>query len=394
MHHLNGALMHYPWGTMDFIPGLLGRPADGRPVAEYWLGAHPAAPATVDGTPLQVALAEDPSLLGDRAAGAFGPQLPYLMKVLSARHALSLQAHPSRELAQAGYAREEEAGVPRTAPERTYADDWPKPEVMIALTEFHSLSGFRDPDATADLLGGLGLGEITDGLTGPLTQRSGPAAIAEVFLDVLSDGAERQNLVNHVLTAAVRHRDAEGPLGDFARTALELDETFPGDPGILAALLLNRVTLQPGEALFVDHGTMHAHLRGSGIEVMAASDNVVRGGLTTKHIDVDELVRIVDFSPSRPRVLLPDPVGPGVWAYRTPCPEFDVWRVEPPATGVVLPGHGSARILLVTRGTVVLDSGERTLELGPGSSAFLSAADPEITASGDAELFLSAPGVR
>lgn len=394
MHHLTGALMHYPWGTTDFIPDLLGRPADGRPVAEYWLGAHAGAPATLDSTPLNVAIAEDPALLGRRAADTFGPQLPYLMKVLSARHALSLQAHPSREQARAGYAREEAAGIDRAAPERTYADDWPKPEVMVALTEFHTLSGFRDPLATAELLDGLGVGDVAASLTAPLTQRTGSAALAEVFLDLLSADGDRQELVNQVLSAAVRHADDPGPLGEFARTALELDGTFPGDPGILAALLLNRVTLRPGEALFVDHGTLHAHLRGSGIEVMAASDNVVRGGLTAKHIDVDELVRVVDFSPSRPRVLPADPVGPGVWAYRTPCPEFDVWRVEPTADGAALPGEDSARIVLVTRGTVTLTSAGRALELRCGEAAFVSALDAGVTASGEGQAFVSAPGVR
>ena len=394
MHPLHGTLMRYSWGTHHFIPALLGQPEDGQPVAEYWLGAHASSPARIDGTTLDAAIAADASLLGPRAAGAFGGQLPYLVKVLSARHALSLQAHPSRELAREGYAREEAAGIELTSPSRTYRDDWPKPEVLVALTEFHALSGFREPLATAALVSALGVGEVAAPMTGPLTQRSGSAALAEVFLELLSHDGDRQELVNHVLAAAVGHRDHPGPLGDFARTALELDETFPGDPGILAALLLNRVTLQPGEALFVDHGTMHAHLRGSGIEVMGASDNVVRGGLTSKHIDVDELVRMVDVSPARPRVLAPDRVGPGVWAYRTPCPEFAVWRVEPPAGGVVLPGDASARIVLVTRGTVMLTAGDHTLGLARGEAAFLPATDARVTASGDAELFLSAPGVR
>lgn len=395
MQLLHGTVQHYPWGTTDAIPELLGRAADGRPFAEYWLGAHPLSPSVVDGAKLDTLLADHPDVIGQASRRAFGDHLPFLVKVLSARHALSLQVHPSRDQAKEGFARENAAGIAPEAPERTYRDDWPKPELMVALDEFTSLSGFRDPRQTAALFASLGVADELSSVIGPLTERKGPAALAEVFLDVLSLDGERARLSELVCAAAMKHKDDEGELGEFARTVLELDEVFPSDPGILAALLMNRVVLQRGEAVFVPAGHMHAHLRGTGVEVMANSDNVIRGGLTNKHVDVGELVKVVDFEPSVPVVLRPDAIAPGVDRYPTGCEEFDVWRVTPPAgETVALPGSGSARIVLVVSGEVELRDGARVLKLGRGESAFLTAAEDTVAAAGDGEAFVTASGLR
>jgi mannose-6-phosphate isomerase len=393
MLRLQGTAQRYAWGTTEAIPQLLGRPSDGRPFAEYWLGAHPLAPAAVDGGTLDRFLAEQPQVLGHASREKFGDRLPYLVKVLSARHALSLQAHPSREQAEAGFAREEAAGVAPDAPERTYRDDWPKPEILIALDEFHTLSGFRDPRCTEALFAGLGVAEELASVIGPLTERRGAAALEEVFLDVLSLGGERAGLTNLVCVAALRHKDESGGLGDFARTIIELDEVFPADPGILAALLMNRVVLQPGEALYVPAGHMHAHLRGTGVEVMANSDNVIRGGLTPKHVDVGELIKVVEFEPSDPVITVPVALSPGVDHYATACPEFDVWRVTGAAGTADLPGLGSARVLLVVSGNVSLAGGSEHLSLGRGEAAFFGA-DEELTLTGDGVAFLTAAGER
>lgn len=393
MIELHGSVLHYPWGTSDFICDLLGVEPDGRPFAEYWLGAHPTSPSHVDGYSFDQLLAADPHLLGPECVDAFGAQLPYLMKVLSARHALSLQAHPTRELAEEGFAREEAAGVPLLDATRIYKDDWPKPELLVALTEFHSLSGFRDPFETADLFHALVPPGVLDPVIGPLTARGGAAGLEEVFLDVLSLSGERRSLVDQVLASAMNHRSAAGPLGDFARTALELDETFPGDPGILAALLMNRVVLQPGEATYMHCGRMHAHLRGSGIEIMATSDNVIRGGLTTKHIAVDELVRVVDFSPGGPDHVIPVEEQPGVWSYPTPCEEFSAWRLElAPGRPTTAPAPGSPRVALVTEGQVTVRSGGQSAELTRGQSIFLPATDVDTQLTGAGQVFVSAPG--
>lgn len=396
MQLLQGTVQHYAWGTTDAIPELLGIPADGRPFAEYWLGAHHLAPSRLADATLAEVVHEHPEVIGEASRGTFGDQLPYLVKVLSARHALSLQVHPSRDQAKEGFARENAAGIAADAPERTYRDDWPKPEMMIALDEFHTLSGFRDPQRTAVLFESLGVADELASVIGPLTERKGPAALAEVFLDVLSLDGERARVSELVCAAAMQHKDADGELGEFARTVLELDEVFPAAPGILAALLMNRVVLQPGEALYVPAGHMHAHLRGTGVEVMANSDNVIRGGLTGKHVDVNELIKVVDFAPSEPVITRPEAVSAGVEAYPAPCPEFAVWRVTPSAaTGSIpLPGAGSARIVLAVAGEIELGDGTTGLALRKGESAFLAAAEESVQVSGDGTAFVTAAGLR
>ena len=396
MQPLSGTVQRYAWGTHDAIPTLLGRPAGNDPIAEYWLGAHTSSPSTIDGGSLVEHIASGPRMLGKRSREAFGEQLPYLMKLLSARHALSIQAHPSREQAIDGFSRESRAGIPLDSPQRTYKDSWPKPEILIALDEFHSLAGFRDPHETAELFAALGVAKQLESVIGPLTERKGPAAMAEVFLDVLSLDEHRRHLVNETVAAAMHHRDDGGTVGEFARTAIELDAVFPADPGILAALLMNRLLLHPGEGLFVPAGMMHAHLRGTGVEIMANSDNVIRGGLTNKHIDVSELITVVDFHPWLPEVLLPRRTRRGVFKYETPCSEFEAWRMSiDHATGAVrVPGRGSARILLVTEGHCVLDDGHSRLDLPRGRAAFLSAEERDVYAQGTAELYGTSSGIR
>lgn len=394
MHLLQGTVQHDAWGTTEAIPQLLGRQPDGTPQSEYWLGTHPQGPSGVDGTTLEKLIAADPSLLGHRVRGAFGDELPFLMKVLSARHALSIQAHPSREQAQEGYARENAAGIPLDSPERVYIDPWPKPEILVALDLFETLTGFRDPVETAALLSALGVTGELGSLISPLTERKGAAALAQVFLEVLSLEGERARLVDVVSAAALRHSGEPGPVGDFARTVVELDAAFPGDRGILAALLMNRITLRPGEAMYVPAGQMHVHLRGTGVEVMANSDNVIRGGLTPKHIDVRELVSVVDFEPRPPRVLSPVTEREGIERYEISCPEFEVWRVLGTAAAIPLPGQGSARILFVVEGDLTVATAGESRTLHRGQAAFLAAAEQEVTSHGDGLAFLSASGTR
>lgn len=392
MQQLTGTIQHYAWGTVDAIPRLLGKPQDGRPFAEYWLGAHRQGPATTaDGDTLVELFSRRPDLLGQKVQADFG-QLPFLMKILSARHALSIQAHPSREQAEIGFARENAAGIPQDAPQRVYSDDWPKPEILVALEPFETLAGFRDPMTSAALFSGLGVADELQSVIGPLTERKGAAALAEVFLDALSLTGERAALLDQVSAAAMRHSTDRGPVGDFARTAIELDEVFPGDRGILGALLMHRVRLQPGEAVYVPAGHMHAHLKGTGVEVMASSDNVIRGGLTPKHVDVGELVAVVDFAPREPEILRPVPVSDGVELYSTPCPEFDVWRIQPHGKAE-LPGAGSARILLVIDGEIHLRGEAGQLTLTPGEAALLGA-DELVGAEGSGLAFLSSSGLR
>lgn len=395
---LEGQVQNYAWGSVDAIPGILGIAPTGEPNAELWLGAHGLAPSRLPekGQDLRTWLDEHPEDLGAASIEAFGPRLPFLLKILSAAQPLSLQAHPNREQARAGWADENERGLSLTDPTRTFKDDWPKPEMAVALTEFSTLSGFRPASQTAALFAALDLGPEIDPLIGPLTQRGGGAALAEVFLDALSLSDERREYVDLVVSAALRHVDDEGEVGRFARTAVELDQHYPGDRGIIAALLLNRVDLQPGQALHLEPGNMHAHLKGTCLEIQASSDNVLRGGLTKKHIDVDGLVQVVEFVGEPVTLVKPDTSTPGLVHYPTPSPEFDLWLVELGRHGrtepVLLPAVHNARILMVLDGYLACANSEETLELVKGQAAFIPAGEV-VRVHGDAEAVLASAGV-
>lgn len=392
MERIEGRAQHYAWGSPTAIPGLLGLPVTGEPYAEHWLGAHESAPSLVDGQPLDKLIADRPDvMLGAATTGLFGGRLPYLMKLLAADRPLSIQAHPNREEAEVGFARENEAGVPIDAPERTYRDAWPKPEAVIAITGFVGLCGFRDPVRTASLFERLGVADDLASVIGPLTQRKGSAALAEVFLDVLSLDGDRLRLVDLVVDAAAEHVDDDGELGELARTTVMLADAYPGDRGILAAALLNIVTLQPGEGMFLGAGNMHAYLHGVAVEVMANSDNVLRGGLTPKHIDVDALMTVVRFVPEEPALLAVDAVGPRTYHYATPAPEFTVWRVDPGDTPVAIPGSG-ARIALALDGEAHVTSGDCRIDLARGESVLLMA-DESASVCGTGVLYVSGPGI-
>lgn len=392
MHRLSGAFQHYAWGSADTIPRLLGIDSDGEPHAEYWLGAHPNGPAhdQTENRPLGEVLAAAPELIGADAVERFGPQLPFLLKVLSAAQPLSLQTHPNRDQAEEGYAREDTAGIELDAAERVYHDRWPKPELIIALEPLEVLCGFRDPHHTHALFQQLGVHHELDSVVGPLVLRSAEAAMAETFLDALGLDDARRHLVNEVVSRAVDHVAEDGDFGDFCRLAVQLDEYHPGSPSILAALLMNRVLLQPGQALFLPSGNLHSYLRGTGVEVMASSDNVIRCGLTKKHIDVTELVRVVNFRPGPVAVIDPSPEGPGLWRYVTPAPEFATWRIEVSSEVVAtVPVTSRGRILLVLDGHL---SDQHGTELIQGQSAFIPAGDV-VQLHGDAFAVLVASGV-
>lgn len=392
MRGLTGTVQHFAWGDRTEIPRILGIEPDGQPWAEYWLGSHHAGPSSFDDEPgltLAAYLAEHPEEVGKRHRKKFGPRLPYLLKILSASGPLSLQVHPTREQAIAGFAKESLLGLELDDPERSYKDDWPKPEAIVALTPFEGLLGFRDPLETAWLFEQLGVTGELNSVIGPLRDRAEPLALQEVFLDVLTI-RRRRHLVDLVLARAVEFLDADGELGLFARTAVEIDEHFPGDPGILAALLLNRFHLEPGEMVALEAGVMHSYLRGTAVEVMAASDNVVRGGLTRKHIDVDGLLGLVNFVQRPPTILTPEG-DEGLYRYPTEFPEFELWLLEPTGeTQLELPREDSGRIALVTDGHFTL-RGESEQQLTRGEAVFVPAGE-HVVVSGVGQLFMAAAG--
>jgi mannose-6-phosphate isomerase len=336
MERLRGVVQHYAWGSLDALPALLGVPADGRPWAELWFGAHPIAPATVerDGSwrRLDEVIAADPlGELGPRVIERFGPRLPFLLKILAAGEPLSLQAHPSAAQARDGYAREEALGIPLTADARLYKDDWAKPELLCALAPFDALCGFRPIAVTIELFDALAVTELQP-FAEVLRRDPSPEALQYVMGSLLTMPAGDQALLVTAVAAAAP-RLVDWPL---ERTALEsLSAHYPGDVGVVVALLLNCVRLTPGEAVYLDAGNLHAYLRGTAVEIMASSDNVLRGGLTPKHVDVGELLRTVDTAP------LDDPVvRPRDGDYDTPAAEFHLRRLDVAGTYEVAPGDG------------------------------------------------------
>ncbi|MDT0346783.1 mannose-6-phosphate isomerase, class I [Streptomyces litchfieldiae] len=383
MDLLDNTIRPYSWGSTTALPELLGTEPTGKPQAELWMGAHPGAPSRVDRGAGPVSLADviaaDPrGELGDAAVDAFGPRLPFLFKVLAADAPLSLQVHPDLDQARAGFADEEARGVPVGAPHRNYKDANHKPELICALTPFDGLCGFRPATEAADLLDGLGVDQLKP-YADLLRAHPETGALREVLTAVLT--ADSEAMADTVTRAA----EAADRLGHAAYAGIA--RHFPGDPGVIAAMLLNYVRLQPGEALYLGAGVPHAYLNGLGVELMANSDNVLRCGLTPKHVDVPELLRIVRFEATDPGVLHPAPVpdGSGEEVYATPIDEFRLSRLvlAEGSAARALP-DGTAQILLCTAGRAVLTSADgESLTLAPGRSAWVRAGERvEVTGPG------------
>ncbi|MFE2382412.1 mannose-6-phosphate isomerase, class I [Streptomyces misionensis] len=374
MDRLDNTVRPYAWGSPTAIPRLLGTEPTGEPQAEMWMGAHPGAPSrTARGTLAEVIDADPERELGKEAVAKFGPRLPFLLKILAADAPLSLQVHPDLAQAREGYADEERRGVPLDAPERNYKDANHKPELICALTEFDGLCGFRPPERAADLLAALGVDSLKP-YVDLLHARPEDAALREVLTAILT--ADREETARTVAEAAAACARLGGDHAPYAQLA----HHYPGDPGVLAAMLLNHVRLQPGEALFLGAGVPHAYLSGLGVEIMANSDNVLRCGLTPKHVDVPELLRVVRFEASDPGVLRPEAAPDGEEVYETPTDEFRLSRHVLPEGGTA---HDLTRdtpqILLCTAGAV--RAGE--YELGPGRSVFVPAGEKaEISGAG------------
>ncbi|MFE9952028.1 mannose-6-phosphate isomerase, class I [Streptomyces sp. NPDC005531] len=387
MDRLSNTVRPYAWGSTTAIPELLGVAPTGEPQAEMWMGAHPGAPsrlARISGTsdalteqPLTDIIAADPEReLGAAAVEKFGPRLPFLLKLLAAGAPLSLQVHPDLEQARKGYEDEERRSVPIDAPHRTYKDANHKPELICALTPFEGLCGFRRPTEAAQAMAALGVDSLKP-YVDLLGAQPEEAALREVLTAILTaDPVEMAETVTAAAAAAERLGGAHAP---YARIA----HHFPGDPGVIAAMLLNYVQLRPGEALFLGAGVPHAYLGGLGVEIMANSDNVLRCGLTPKHIDVPELLRIVRFEATDPGILRPEASPSGEELYETPVDEFRLSRFDlsPGAAPVDLTRH-TPQILLCTAGAPRVG----TLDLTPGASVFVPSGET-VEASGTGTLF-------
>jgi mannose-6-phosphate isomerase len=403
MDLLQPVVRPYAWGSRYGIATLQGRPVpSGGPEAELWMGAHPSAPSGVSRPPASPASASPATLdaliaaapvreLGPECAARFGGRLPFLLKVLSADQALSIQVHPSRAQAEAGFRAENERGLAPGDPARDYVDDWPKPELLFALTPFEVLTGLRTPQDAAGILRALAVDQLHP-LAAGLEHAAGRQVLRDALGTVLTwPEADRKELIARVVTACERLASRDGPYAGVCIAALRVAMDHPGDLGVVALLLMRHTLLEPGEAVFMPAGGLHAYLRGTGIELLANSDNVVRAGLTGKHVDVPELLKLVDPAVSVP-VLTPRPLAGGIATFDTPAQEFRLYLITPGVPAVTLPGAGP-RILLCLDGACDLRSASGdAVSLSRGDSCFIPAADGPVHATGQARLALATPG--
>ncbi|MCV7178518.1 mannose-6-phosphate isomerase, class I [Mycolicibacterium sphagni] len=391
MELLRGATRTYAWGSRTAIAEFTGRPSPtAHPEAELWLGAHPADPAwleTPDGEKslLDAVQADPDGQLGPAVRSRFGDVLPFLVKVLAAEEPLSLQAHPSSEQAIEGYVREDRQGVALNAPTRNYRDRNHKPELLVALSQFDALGGFRPVARTIELMRALAVSDLDPfiGLLGGQSDADGLRALFTTW--ITAPQPDLDVLIPAVLDGAVAYvRSGATEFANEAKTLLELGERYPGDAGVLAAMLLNRITLAPGEALFLSAGNLHSYIHGVGMEVMANSDNVLRGGLTPKHVDVPELLRVLDFTPADEATLRTPTHREGIeLVYDTTAVEFATCvlildegnlghEIDAPSR------HDGPQILVCTEGSVVVRAKSDVVVLDRGSAAWVAADDGPI----------------
>ena len=400
---------HYKWGGLDFIPRLIGvGNPERQPFAELWIGAHPLGPCTVaigegnapsapggnapsaPGGNLTLAelIARAPrETLGAETSRRFGNELPYLLKVLDARSPLSIQAHPSRDQAREGFARENAAGIPLDAPGRNYRDANHKPEVHVVLSEFRMLHGFRPLEQMAEMMSAVP--EVGAVMPDFVRRLDGAGWDPQARTGVLRDLYERimtmpQERVDAHLAPLIARLERECPSDkdnpDFWALAASRASPLPGgsrDRGIFSIYLLNLVRLRPGQATFQPAGTLHAYLEGVTVELMASSDNVLRGGLTPKHVDVRELLRTLSFEPGEPAVMEGTALSPSERVYAAPVDDFLLSRIE------VGKGRsndsGSAHgpeCLIVCEGAALARTRSGAMELPRGAAVFVPAAVP------------------
>lgn len=421
MFRMTNPVRDYAWGSTSAFSTHFGWAPSATPQAEIWMGAHPAAPSSVigdDGTRTS---------LQDLHPGAAESSFPFLFKVLAADKPLSIQTHPTKERAAAGYAAEDAAGLALDARERNYVDTNHKPELIVALGSFSALCGFRPHAEAKEEL--CGLRDVLEKIPARPAHDGGGDTSAEppltplfvfdrlvTFLDhedyagaldyILRSGREDCSQASAAVNALFSRRARQAPHPGTGLPAKTIDtltrvtRSFPGDPGILVTLLMNRVDLSPGEGLYLPAGNLHAYLYGLGVEIMANSDNVLRGGLTDKHVDVDELLTVTQCDVLPVPRCEAEPSGPGRYSYRPPFEEFQLKRIEfPEAGGPVGLQPTLPAVLLCTAGELrVLGSPDREdgedLILSAGESVLLGDEDKavSISAEDEAQAFLALPG--
>jgi mannose-6-phosphate isomerase len=334
--------------------------------------------------PLDALIAADrEATLGGDVVARFGSSLPYLLKIIAAERPLSLQVHPHVERAGAGHDEEDAAGIPIDAPHRNYRDKNHKPELVFALTTFEALCGFRAPRRAAELLLGLD-SELARELHAVLAAEPSPAGIKAAFRKLLEPATRPgATALEELADACARRLEGGSPSPRADRIVVALQRSHPGDPGVATSLLLNPVTLRPGDAMFVPAGGVHAYLSGLAVEIMASSDNVLRAGLTAKHVDVPELLRNVDYVAAPPIRIAPEIFHGATQVFYAPVDDFELSVTEiADSDAHPLPGRGPRILLCIAGELTVATSGDGTLTLAQGQAVFVPASDGTLEVRG------------
>ena len=389
---LDGRVQHYAWGHHEALPGFLGRHPDGTPWAEWWLGAHPQAPSVVGSVPattLDRYVAADPdATLGADTLERFGSRLPFLLKVLAVHRPLSLQVHPTAEQAREVFRREQAApgGTPGL-----YADEWAKPELLLALTRFDAFAGLRPP---ADVLARL---EVIGGpvLAGPLDDLRAdptPLGVSRLVAALLRMGPDQARHAVAQTRAGIevlasQHAPESRDLG----TSAMLAERFPADPAVVVTVLMNHVVLEPGEAMASPAGLLHCYSGGLALELQGTSDNTLRAGLTEKRVDVEEVLRIVDTA-AQPHLVQPTSPRSGIQRFDPGVPDFALDRLCITHGDSMLLGGGEPAIILALDGSVHLRTDRSSAHLRRGDAVFVPASAGDVTLTGMGEVVRAYPG--
>ena len=393
---LKNSAQQYAWGdTKGIIPFVEAELRPGYPIGEVWMGSHERAPSKIILDDSEFALdtlikQDSAHWLGDHISKKYN-ELPFLFKVLAAASPLSLQVHPNLEQAKIGFAKEESAGIGRLAPERTFKDPHHKPELAVALTSFQAMAGFRSIYEICSLLGH----SLCDSLEFKGKDKSELRSLIKRLFCVRGEEYLALETELHARAEQLLHSEQK-TARDAAHWVLELQSRYPGDPGQFAPLFLDLLQLEPGQGLFVPAGVIHSYLKGSILEIMACSDNVIRAGLTVKHIDVDLLCNIVDLE-TKPLLILPEyqrfDWGTHV-IYKTPAKEFRLESIEinsSASSSSITITSGGPKIFLCTKGSFRLHNGEQ-LELPARKSCFAAGSCGQLELKGEGKLWIAAVG--
>jgi mannose-6-phosphate isomerase len=381
IRRISNSARDYAWGSLNLISDYFGIEPTNKPMAEIWFGTHAGSPTKVDGA--------GHSLLAERQ----GKHLSFLLKILAAAEPLSIQAHPTIAQAKIGFERENAIGIAIDSPTRNYKDAHHKPEMIVALTHFEALTGFRAQTETLELFDLISTGASSEFAQQLQSWRNLLSQSIENLFSHLLDSRGQLEAATEKFSAAADAVLATGYPGEFKpvlELVLRLQELYPGDPGVVIATLMNYLELKPNQGAQLAAGNIHAYLSGLGIEIMAESDNVLRGGLTPKHIDVDELKQIVNFESEEPPLVEAKELSRGLWQYPRAVDDYSLYRIEVTGQNLLadlnLPDDS---IILCTGGEVLVTDSQDSIEtLKSGQAAYLSGARL-FSVSGNGTAFLA-----